>query len=252
MHPRSKKTILFLSVAVQLLVGCMTVPSGSSGLGISIPRDSTIAVISKGVDDDLKVRFNRDSTKRGARMGANTGAGAGFVAAQGCGPFVFLCALLTIPTGAVIGAATGAATGALNDADKKPSGENLDKLEAIVDKLSSRRTLHEELRAAIAARVPRARRAPGKEAQALIEISIGNVRLLKTGDTHYEWAMLVNVAAQWNRNSRNPRGDKGQILVSGDGMTLEQWIVDDGRAIENELNHLVAQAAGRIEVAMFP
>ena len=247
----SRASILVSLTLSSVLVACSATPGPPPGLRINIPDSASMAVISKGVDKDLEARFNRDSTIKGANVGAGSGAAAGAAAALTCGPFFFLCALGTIPAGAVVGAAAGAAGGAAVDATKKPSVEDLEKLEALLVGIAEARTLHEEIRAATEAQVDPARRAPGKQADALMEVSLGDIRFTRYSSGDYGWLMKVNVAAQWNRNYGKRRGGTEHFTVYSPREPLSHWIDQDGSAIGSALDDLVVEASEVIEFNLF-
>jgi hypothetical protein len=234
-----------------ILVACSTTPNPPKGPKPTIPNTATIAVVSRGVDKDLEARFNRDSTASGAKAGAGAGAATGLAAAGFCGPFFFLCALGTVPAGMIVGAAGGAAVGAVKDANKKPEREDLERLESHLEAIGERRTLHQEISAATAARVPPARRAPGPDADALVEVSLGDIRFQQDDDGDYQWMMRVNVAAQWNRNTRRTRGGSDHYLAYSPALPLHMWIDTDGSAIEGALDDLVIDISSSIERDLF-
>ena len=244
---------LWTLLAVLGTASCAPLPDPDSSFEpkLAIPASATVAVISKGVDQDLKARFNRDSTDSGTKTGAVTGSAAGFAAAGFCGPFFFLCALGTVPAGMIVGAAGGAAAGAVEDVQKKPGQEDLERLEALLASVAERRTLHEEVRAATAVKVPADRRAPGKDADALLEVSIGDIRFQQRDDGKYRWMLRVNLTAQWNRNRGRVRAGTLHYRVYSETLPLEEWMNDGGSAIEGALDDLAAYASKRIERDFF-
>jgi hypothetical protein len=174
---------LWTMLAVLGTASCAPLPDPDSSFEpkLAIPASATVAVISKGVDQDLKARFNRDSTYSGARTGANLGSAAGFAAAS----------------------------------------------------------------------VPADRRAAGKDADALLEVSIGDIRFQQRDDGKYRWMLRVNLTAQWNRNRRRVRAGTQHYRVYSETLPLEEWMNDGGSAIERALDDLAIDASKRIEKDFF-
>ncbi len=103
MERRIHRHVLMFSALSALLAACAFPQPTRPVYQPPLPEFESIAVFSKGTADDLKARFSRESTKSGAAIGFQGGAVAGLGASPACGPWFWLCALGTVPAGAVVG-----------------------------------------------------------------------------------------------------------------------------------------------------
>jgi hypothetical protein len=208
-----------------------------------LPEFESIAVFSKGPSDDLKARFSRESTKSGAAIGFQGGAVAGLGASLVCGPWFWLCALGTVPAGAVVGAAGGAAAGSVKDSNRKPTDEELDQLEANFEVISRERTLHSEIENEVVGQIPEQFLATPADAEALVELELTNVRFAHITDGAFALEVGIVVTTQWNRQTKSPRVSKRVYNCRSKAEYIEYWADEDGSRLNTALDDCVKSLA---------
>ena len=228
-----------IGTASAMLSACVLTPLSQPAL----PEFESMAVISKGPSDDLKARFSRESTKSGAAVGAGAGATAGAGAAMACGPWYLLCAMGTIPAGAIVGAVGGAGVGAVMDSNRKPTEEELDQLEASFEDISRERTLHKEIETKVVRQIPKKLKAKPADAEALVELVLADVRFAHINDGAFALELEIAVTAQWNRGTKSPRTSKRFYNCRSNAEYIEYWADEDGSRLNTALDDCVQSLA---------
>ena len=109
---RSFSAVLRMFLAISVLVNLNACSHAGRNNPSQIPQFESVAIVNKGVTDELKVRFGVADQDSSIGAGAATGAVlAGAGTAVICGPFIFLCAISTV-TFAAAGAIGGGLAGA--------------------------------------------------------------------------------------------------------------------------------------------
>lgn len=170
-----------------------------------LPELESLALTSKSSRGDLLDRGRHQSRSAYAKGGAKGGAYAGLEISGACGPWFWLCALGTVPAGALVGAAGGAAAGAVVDASTQPTQEQLDQLDAIFVSIDQQRELHEDLRKALAQRIPADRWAEPDIAGGLLEVTVNDVRFARAVEDVYALTISAGLTLQWGRDRKGRR-----------------------------------------------
>ncbi len=221
---------------------------------LPLPEFGSVAIMSEGPTDELKARFGVTADNSSTGVGVAAGAGVGSLAAVGvslaCGPFALLCALATVPTGAMVGGIGGGAVGAAVDTQKKPPEEQLLILDNLFVELSEQRTIHLEIRDKLEQQFPPDRLADKTSADALLKLSLSDVRFTISADDEYTLTMKANLRAQWNRSMRRVRNDHRIYKSASRTLPLDDWLYDDGEtlnmAFDACVDELVEQMADDI------
>ena len=208
-----------------------------------LPRVQSIAVISNGPTEELQARFGVTPDNSSAGVAVGTGMGAGAAAGAGvafaCGPFVLLCALLTVPTGALVGAAGGGAVGAAVDASKKPPEEQLIELDGVFVEISQERTIHLEVRDALKHQIPPEKLASISESDALLELSLSDAYFKQDSADYYSLTLRSVVKIEWNRGKRQVRRGKRLYHYTTRKLLLEEWLENDGKLLNDAFDECV-------------
>lgn len=248
--------VSFLVVVVVAAACTYAVPPGSPPL----PAFESVVIVSDGPTGELKARFgvtsDNSSTGTGAGVGAGAGAVAGAGAAFACGPFVILCATLTVPTGALVGVIGGSLAGAAVDSQKKPSEDDLLTLDTMFVELAQQRTIHEEIRESLLKMLPANRQVSVKQADAVLKLNLSDVRFVQNADGEYALTLKSILNAEWNRDMRHIRNGKRMYEYASRPLPLEDWIADQGRtlnlAFDACVNGLAEQMADDISFTKIP
>jgi len=243
---------LSITLLMSVSIACAhTVPPDTPPL----PKFESVVIVSKGPTDELKARFgaalgNSDSVA-GVGIGAGAGALAGAGAAMVCGPLVFLCALGTVPTGALVGAVGGGLADAGVDALKKPSQEQLLVLDKLFGDVAAQRTLHVEIRDALVRQIPPDRLADTSLAEGLLQLSFFDVRFTQTSTGKYTLTLKYLVIAQWNHSTRHLSNGRRLYRYSTRALSLKEWVENDGeilnQAFDDCIDGLVEQMVEDIQ-----
>lgn len=220
-----------------------------------MPKFESVVIVSQGPTDELKARFgaalgNSDSLT-GVRIGAGAGAMAGAGTAIACGPFVFLCAITTVPIGALVGAVGGGLADAGVDTLKKPSQEQLLVLDKLFGDVAEQRTLHLEVRDALVRQIPPDRLADTSLAEGLLQLSFFDIRFTQTSTGKYTLTLKYLMIAQWNRSTRHLSNGRRLYRHTTRALSLKEWVENDGeilnQAFDDSVDGLVDQMVEDIQ-----
>jgi hypothetical protein len=174
-------------------------------------------------------------------MGAGALAAIGVSAA--CGPFFLVCALGTIPAGMMVGGVGGAAVGATVDVQKKPTEEQLLALDKLFLDIARQRTIHLEIRDALRQKMPPDRIASGDDADAVLQLSLSDVRFMQNSSGEYALKLKAIMLAQWNRDMRQLRNGKRIYHESSRSLPIDDWLQDDGKTLNLAFDACVEELA---------
>lgn len=168
-----------------------------------IPKFKSVAIVNKGVSNELKARFGvapeDSSTDTGVLAGAGTGAMVAAHASLGCVGFVILCALATVPVGAMLGAVGGGLADHAVDSQKRLSREQLLVLDGLFAQVLQQRTINEEIESSLLLQVPVERNRDVSEADTLLQFRLYDVRFSKTSQRKYPLTLKTVMLIDWNR-----------------------------------------------------
>ena len=208
-----------------------------------IPLLDSVAIESKGVTRELKARFGvtREDTiaQESAVVGAGAGAAAGAAWAVVCGPLFFVCAMATVPVGAVVGGTAGGLAGMASDAHQTPPDKQLLLLDGLFAEIYEQRTLHMEIRDALEKQIPTDRLADTSVAEALVQTRLSDVRFTRTPSGKYEWILKSVMVVTWNRNKSQTRYSYKIYDYTSRSLPLDDWLQNDGEMLNQGLDDSV-------------
>ena len=200
-----------------------------------IPKFESIAIVNKGITNELKARFGVDpddsSIDAGVLAGAGTGAVVGAHASLGCLWFVYLCALTLVPFGAVVGAAGGGLADLAVDSQKKLSKNQLLVLDDLFGQITQQRTIHLEIENSLKRHLPPERLMDTSEADTLLQFRLYDVRFSKTSLRKYALTLKTVMLFKWNRNSHQTSSTHKIYEHTSRSLQMEDWVQDDGKTL---------------------
>ena len=212
-----------------------------------MPLFGSVAIESAGVTRDLQARFGvapEDTiTYESALAGAGAGAAAGAGWSLVCGPFVFICAMATVPVGALVGGTAGGLAGAASDAHKTPPEEQLLTLDKLFADIYEQRTLHTEIRDTLEKQVPPDRLADASVAEAVVQLRLSDVRFTRTPSGKYEWILKSVMVVTWNRDTDRTRRSYKIYDYASRALPLDEWLQNDSELLNQGLDESVAGMA---------
>jgi hypothetical protein len=208
-----------------------------------MPLFDFVAIESKGATDDLKARFGLAPEDRIAKESAVAGAGVGAAAGAGwamvCGPYFFLCAMGTVTTGVLVGATAGGLAGKASDAHKTPPEAQLLVLDKLFVEIYEQRTLHMEIRDTLERQIPPDRLADPSVAEALVQLSLSDVRFTRTFSGKYEWTVKSIMVVTWNRHKGHTKHSYIIYDYASRALSLDDWMQNDGEMLNQALDDSV-------------
>ena len=200
-----------------------------------IPKFDSVSVVNKGTTDELKIRFGvapEDSgTDTGALAGAGTGAALGAHVSLACAGFVFICALATVPVGAMIGAVSGGLADHAVDSQKELSKEQLLVLDDLFAQIVQQRTIHQEIESSLTRDIPVERLMDISEADTLLQFRLYDVRFSKTSLRKYALTLKTVMLIDWNRNSGQTSSTHRIYEHTSHSLQMEEWVQDHGKTL---------------------
>jgi hypothetical protein len=230
-------------LAISLLLLSNACTSTAPERSTPMPLFDSVAIVSKGATSDLKARFGIAPEDEIVEESMLAGAGAGMAAGAGwaavCGPYFFICALATVPAGALVGGAAGGLVGAASDAHKTPPDEQLLALDKLFADIYQRHILHMEIRDNLEKQIPPDRLADSSEAGALVQLRLSDVRFTRTFSGKYEWTLKSVMVVTWNRNTGQMRHSYKIYDYASRALSLDEWMKNDGEMLNSALDESV-------------
>jgi hypothetical protein len=234
---------LFLVLTTSLLLLSTACTSTVPDRSPPMPLITSVAVESKGPTRELKARFGIAPEDKIAQESLAAGTGAGMAAGAGwalaCGPWFFVCAMATVPAGVLVGAAAGGLTGAASDAHKMPPDEQLQALDKLFADIYQQHTLHMEIRDSLEQQIPPDRLADASVSEALVQLSLSDVRFTRTFSGKYEWTLKSVMVVAWDRNASQTRHSYKIYDYASQALKLDDWIKNDGEMLNTALDESV-------------
>jgi hypothetical protein len=201
----------------------------------SIPKFESVAIVNKGISNELEARFGvapeDSSIHAGIIAGANTGAVVGAHASLSCVGFVFVCALATVPVGAMIGAVSGGLADHAADSQKELSTKQLLVLDSLFGKVLQQRSINQDIESGLLRRVPVERLRDISEAETLLQFRLYDVHFSKTSRRKYALTLKTVMLINWNRNSPQPLSTHRTYEHTSQSLQMEDWVKDDGNTL---------------------
>ena len=207
-----------------------------------IPQFKSVAIVNKGVTDEMKARFGVANPDSNIGAGAATGAVlAGAGTALICGPFIFLCAISTV-TFAAAGAVGGGLAGAAADAaiTYTPPNEQLLLLDNQFVEISQSRTIHQEIEESLTRQIPPERVKDNLETAALLQFRLYDVRFSKTSGSKYALTLKTVMLFKWNRDTSQPSSTHRIYEQTSQALPLEAWVEDEGETLNQAFDTCIA------------
>ena len=200
-----------------------------------IPKFDSVAIVNKGITNELKARFGvapEDlGTDAGVLAGASTGAVVGAHTSLVCLGFVYLCALTLVPFGAVIGAVGGGLADLAVDSQKQLSQKQLLVLDDLFAQITQQRTIHLEIENSLKRHLPPERLMDTSEADTLLQFRLYDVRFSKTSLRKYALTLKTVMLFKWNRNSHQTSSTHKIYEHTSRSLQMEDWVQDDGKTL---------------------
>lgn len=226
---RFRVTLLCWLLVATLLASLNACTHAKHQDSLAIPKFQSVAIVNKGVSDELKARFGvpqEDSgSDAGALEGAGTGAMFGAHASKLCMEFTILCALATVPAGALIGAVGGGLTA---DSQNKLSEDQLLDLEYLFAQILQQRTINQDIESSLFQHVPAGRLKKALEADTLLQFRLYDVRFSNTTKDKFALTLKTVMLIKWGRNSPRAMSTHRTYEQTSHSLQLEDWIKDDG------------------------
>jgi hypothetical protein len=201
----------------------------------SIPKFETVAIVNKGISNELRARFGAapedSSTDAGVIAGASTGAAVGAHASLSCMGFVFVCALAAVPAGAIIGALSGGLADYAVDSQKEPSREQLQVLDSLFGQVLQQRSINQDIESSLMRLVPVGRLKNISEAETLLQYRLYDVRFSKTSPRKYALTLKTVMLINWGRGSPQPLSTHRTYEHTSQSLQMDDWIRDDGKTL---------------------
>jgi len=202
---------------------------------LPIPKFDSIVIINHGATDELKARFGVAPEDSSSDAGILAGAGAGAAAAAHmslvCAGFVFLCALATVPVGAMIGGVSGGLADQAVDSQKELSKEQLLVLDDLFAQIVQQRTIHQEIESSLKRHIPVERLMDISEADTLLQFRLYDVRFAKTSLRKYALTLKTVMLFEWNRNSPQTSFTHKVYEHTSRSLQMEEWVQDHGKTL---------------------
>ena len=216
-----------------------------------IPKFESVAIVNKGVSDELKARFGAAPEDLGSDAGVFAGAGTGAAVAAhaslGCVGFVFLCALATVPVGAMLGAvAGGVADHAASSSQRELPREQLLLLDSLFGHILQQRTINREIESSLLRHVPAERLQEIPEADTLLQFRLYDVRFAETSRRKYALTLKTVMLIDWNRNSPPKVSTHRTYEQTSQSLPLEDWVQDGGEKLNLAFDTCIAGLAEKM------
>ena len=248
-RPENSADCLSLFLAVVMLLSTACSSTGSSRKLRSFEMDS-VAVESLGASPELKVRFgirdDESTVDAGVGIGAGAGAAAGAGTALVCGPFVWLCAMGTVPIGALVGYVAGGVVSESVDDSRTPPLEDLLILDALFNQIARERTLHSEIASALEKSLPVERLAEQSDADTLLQLVLSDIQFRRTTSNEYSLTIGVLLLANWNRGGPSRSFGSQVFRASSGSRPLDEWTHDDGVNLNHAFDQAITQLVSTV------
>ena len=249
MTPMLMRSLLIIPMLANLLACTNTAREKSP----AIPKFESIAIVNKGVSEDLKARFGPvpedSSTDSGAAAGAGTGALVGVGATIGCFGFSYLCALVVIgaaTSGAMLGAAGGGLAAYAADSQEELSYEQLRILDGLFAQILQQRTINQEIEHSLMQQMPAGRLIDIEGADTLLQYRLYDVRFTETTSNKYALTLKTVMLFGWNRNSAYPTSTHRTYEHTSQSLEMDDWVQDNGVTLNQAFDSAIEGLAAKM------
>lgn len=219
---------------------------------VEIPKFKSVILVNKGATDELKKRFSTplEGSSVDAGMVAGTAAGAGAaVAVQAslvCTYLVFVCAMILVPAGALVGAVGGSMADASDEPMKGLSNEQILALERLFADISQQRTISLEIEESLKRKIPPERMAHPAEADALLQFRLYDIRFTKTSVRKYALTLKSVMLFKWDRNGPQLSSSYKTYEYTSHPMQIKDWTQGDGLMMNQAFDNCISGLAGEM------
>jgi len=223
-------------LALVMLSACAISPEEQARQdSLPIPQFESIAIVNKGVSDELQTRFGFDPEDSRTDSGAIAGAGAGaMVGAQwslACVGFAYICAMATVPVGAMIGAAGGGLAAHAADSQKELSYEQLRVLDGLFAQILQKRTINQDIEHSLMQQIPADRLRDIEGTDTLLQYRLYDVRFAQTSANKYALTLKTVMLFGWNRNTPQIVSTHRTYEHTSQSLKMEDWVQDNGTTL---------------------
>jgi outer membrane lipoprotein SlyB len=200
----------------------------------------TIAIQAKErPSNDVSAEAYRDSAAVGSDKGMKTGAATGAAVSVICGPAVFVCMPFFATTAAIIGSTAGGVAGATADAYDLYPPRLEERVQAVLDDITSRRDFFAEMRDAVREAVPTDRQARPEAADVSVFVGPERIELQRTKQGLMALRITASLSARWNDVVEPQKTETRQFLYATSGMPMEYWLKDNGAAFDRNFTECI-------------
>ena len=207
-----------------------------------ISKFTSVALVNKGATDELKKRFSGpiegSSMNAGIVTGTAVGTGAAVAASASfaCAYLVFVCAMILVPAGAVIGAIGGSMADSSNEPLKGLSNEQILALERQFARISEQRSISSDIEERLKENILPERMADATEADSLLQFRLYDIRFTKTSVRKYALTLKSVMLFKWDRNGPRPSSSHKTYEYTSSSMPIKDWVQGDGTAMNQSFD----------------
>jgi hypothetical protein len=136
--------------------------------------------------------------------------------------------------------------GLASDLHKKPPDEHMLMLDKQFSEIYQQRTLHMDIRDSLEMQIPADRLADPAEAEALIELSLSDIRFTRTFSNKYQWTLKSVMVVTWNRREGQARHSYKIYDYASKALSLDNWLQNDGEMLNQALDDSVVGLASKM------
>lgn len=232
---------LVLAAFLSAGTGCGTTPKGDF-------ERLEIVVAESGPDSEPSESPTRGETAMaGAAVGAASGLFYSGLLSLACGPLFAACFGATAP---VTVGATAVAGGAMGLAVSGVPEKEAAKIASHLQSLGDPQKLGERVAAAVSKQFPASRLAPPGKADARLRLAAEQLGVVSGWGEKFGFALLVNAGYEWKLDQAESAGFGKRYFCQTELHTTEDWLREQGRAIEQEVKRCTERVAAQIHDAL--
>lgn len=237
-RPHTRVLIGALFTLLPVLAGCASAPTAKP-----LPAFAHVAITThEQLAHDLHADSTPEKAGQGIAGGAVAGATTGALAGLACGPFVPLCSPVLALGGGITGAVAG---GVINAHDGLPTA-TARKVDDVLGRIHQRRNFVTEMRDAVTATVPAARRSGVEDADALVQVAIDRIDLQQYGHDQVSMRISGYMTVTWNRTQARPSVQRNDYVYETHQDAAERWLQDDGAGFDAGITECIPRLAQRM------
>jgi hypothetical protein len=223
------RSLLIIPMLANLLA-CTSIAREESP---AVPKFKSIAIVNKGVSEELKARFGKEHEDPETAVGFLAGASSGaYVGAEG---ILFcsdpMCALAAVSVGALIGGVSGGLASLDADSQKELSEDQLRILDNLFAQILQQRTINQDIERSLMRRIPTGRLLAIEGADTLLQYRLYDVRFAETSSNKYALTLKTVMLFGWNRDTPQAVSTHRTYEHTSQPLQMEDWVQDDGTTL---------------------